>query len=113
MTHCKKWEIVLVPFPFTDLLSVKRRPAIVVSPVAFNKRGDVIIGFLTSKLNGPKLYGDYAIRDWKEAGLPKPSLSRMKFATIQSSLIIKRLGALSTFDVAKYSAVIREFFMSE
>ena len=38
-------DIVLVPFPLTDLSSSKVRPAIVVSGVDVNNTDDVILGW--------------------------------------------------------------------
>ena len=43
----KKGTIVLTRFPFTDLSSSKRRPAIIVSKVDKNKK-DVIVAFISS-----------------------------------------------------------------
>jgi len=44
---------VLVSFPFTDLTSSKRRPALVVSPEAFNEAmQDLVLVALTSQLSG-------------------------------------------------------------
>ncbi len=51
MTPCSCWDIVLVPFPFTDLTTSKKRPALVVSPDSYNSGPDVIIAFITSQLD--------------------------------------------------------------
>jgi mRNA interferase MazF len=112
MTACRKWDIILVPFPFTDLTAAKRRPALVVSPDDFNKSGpDVVIAFLTSRLEVSRRPGDYRIRFWKESGLPKASLLRMKFATIDHEIIVKRIGRLIEMERDKVRDVLREFFL--
>ena len=80
ITPYKKWDIILVPFPFSDLSAIKRRPALVVSQDEYNKENDLVIAFITSQLNVGYRWGDYRLIDWKEAGLPKPSLIRMKAA---------------------------------
>jgi mRNA interferase MazF len=58
MTNYKKWEIVLVPFPFTDLSSAKRRPALIVSPDSYNTGKDVVIAYITSQINSSSRLGD-------------------------------------------------------
>jgi len=47
----EKWDIILVPFPFTDLTISKKRPALIVSPNVYNEKLDVVIAFITSKLD--------------------------------------------------------------
>ena len=47
----KKWDIILVPFPFTDLKAVRKRPALIISPDEYNEKLDVVIAFITSKLD--------------------------------------------------------------
>ena len=50
-TRYKRGDIVLVPFPFTDLSSSKRRPALVISPDDFNTRmQDLVVAVITSQL---------------------------------------------------------------
>ncbi|MGH7968337.1 MAG: type II toxin-antitoxin system PemK/MazF family toxin, partial [Limisphaerales bacterium] len=47
----KRGEVVLVPFPFTNLSSTKQRPALVVSADAFNAvRDDVLVAAITSQV---------------------------------------------------------------
>ena len=50
-TLYRRGDIILVPFPFTDLSSSKRRPALVVSPDDFNGRlQDLVVIAITSQL---------------------------------------------------------------
>ncbi|CAN5398190.1 hypothetical protein BH10ACI2_BH10ACI2_02120 [soil metagenome] len=109
-TLYKKWDVVLVSFPFTHFTSDKRRPGVIVSPDNFNSGKDVVIGFVTSQLQVVPRIGDYTIRRWKEAGLPKPSMVRMKFATIDKSIIVKQFGRLVTEDQIEIRNNLLSFF---
>ena len=106
---CNKWDIVLVPFPFTDQSSSKRRPSLVISPDEYNEKHDVVILFITSQLNTSPRPGDYKIEEWKNAGLPKASMIRMKFATIDKSIIIKKIGRLDENDRRDFSELLVDF----
>jgi mRNA interferase MazF len=112
MINCKKWDVILVPFPFSDLSSVKRRPALIVSPKTYNTGKDVVIAYITSQVNSPLRFGDYKLQKWKEAGLPKPSLIRMKFATIDKTIIVKKLGKLENIDSEEIEKILLAFFKS-
>lgn len=112
MTNFKKWDLVLVSFPFTDLSAVKRRPALIVSPDNYNVGKDVVIVYVTSQLNSLPRPNDYLLRKWKKAGLPKPSLIRMKFATLDKNIIIKTLGKLEIEDCEEIEKNILDFFKS-
>lgn len=70
MTAYKKWDIILVPFPFTNLSSSKKRPALILSPEQYNLMGDILIAFITSNLQSIDKFGDYQLLQWKQAGLP-------------------------------------------
>jgi len=109
----RKWDIVLVPFPFSDLSTTKRRPGLVVSPDAYDSSGpDLVIAFMTSRLGLPPRPGDHRIRFWKESGLPKPSLLRMKLATIQQEIVVKKIGRLFQGERSDVQGVLRDFFLS-
>ena len=44
-------DIVLVPFPFTDLSATKQRPAIILSPKRLNNlRSDLVVAAITSQI---------------------------------------------------------------
>lgn len=64
-------DVVTVNFP--GALGVKRRPAVVVSTGTYHKtRPDVILGLLTSRVDGATAPTDYLIHDWSKAGLNSP-----------------------------------------
>jgi len=106
----KKWDIVLVPFHFTDLSKTKKRPGLIISPTEHNSRGDIVIMFVTSNLKAFQKLGDYKIKQWKKASLPKPSIVRMKFATISENIIIKKIGKLDNTDAEKLKTNLFKFF---
>ncbi len=111
ITIYKKWDIILVPFPFTDLKTSKKRPALIISPDEYNEKLDVIIAFITSKLDLEYRIGDYKIQDWKKSNLPKPSMIRMKFATIDKSIIVKKIGKLRDKDKNEFKKLLTDFFV--
>ncbi|MEX0801616.1 MAG: type II toxin-antitoxin system PemK/MazF family toxin [Dehalococcoidia bacterium] len=95
MTGYRRGAVVLVPFPFTDLSAVKRRPALIVSNDTYNDAtGDVIIAQITSKVHSPARPGDHRLEDWRGAGLPLPSLVRARMTTLHGSLLIRSLGTM-------------------
>jgi len=53
------------------------------------------------------IIGDYRIRFWQESGLPKASLLRMKFATIDREIIVKRIGRLFEKSTTRLGSVPR------
>ena len=92
----KRGDVVLVPFPFTDLTSEKLRPAVIVS--VDPQRIDVIIAFISSVVSPEEpSETDYVLHqdepDFVRTGLKKTSTFRMrKLMTIERSKIIRRLG---------------------
>ncbi|HBG08347.1 MAG TPA: type II toxin-antitoxin system PemK/MazF family toxin [Geobacter sp.] len=99
MTDYSFGDVILVPFPFTDQTTSKKRPAIVVSSSDYNaNRPDLVIMAVTSQIREPAPYGDNVVMHWKEAGLIKPSVMKPIFTTIERGLVIRRLGQLAEED---------------
>jgi mRNA interferase MazF len=102
------FDLVLVPFPFTDLTTTKQRPCLILS--AFQPKGLVehyVVAMVTSNLGGLGFPGDTRLTKWSEAGLPKPSMVRLaKVVTVERSLIRKKLGSVHSGDK---QAVRRQF----
>ena len=94
------FDLVLLPFPFTDLRTTKQRPCLILA--ALQPRGlqqHYVVAMVTSQLTGLGFPGDTHLARWSEAGLPKPSLVRLaKVVTIDKSLIRKELGSLHSVD---------------
>jgi len=64
MTHFEFGDVVLVPFPFTDQTTAKKRPAIIVSSRRYNaERPDLIVMAVTSQVR-PHSRFDIPIQDW-------------------------------------------------
>lgn len=108
MTY-NQWDIVLLPFPFTNLKTKKKRPALIISPKEYNSGPDVLVMFVTSNISAPYRVGDYKLIDWEKAGLPKPSMTRMKFATIDKKLVIKKIATLREVDIIQLKKEIKTF----
>lgn len=92
------FDVVVVPFPFTDRNATKRRPALVLSHEKFQaKIGHSVLAMITSAENANWPL-DTKIKDLKTAGLPSESKLRMKLFTLDDSLIIRKTGSLSKTD---------------
>ena len=92
------FDVVVVPFPFTDKSAFKRRPALVASSRAFNDRHDhLILAMITTaaRSNWPS---DIHIRDWRAGGLAVPCRVRLKLFTLDRRAIVRRVGSLAAED---------------
>jgi mRNA interferase MazF len=101
-------EILLVPFPFTHHAAFKKRPVAVASARAYNDaRPDVVVMAITSQMSATGRY-DLVIADWQAAGLLKPSAVKPVFATLERSLVLRRLGTLDAADQTALREAIEE-----
>jgi mRNA interferase MazF len=104
-------DVVLVPFPFTDQSSIKKRPAVVVSSTTYNRdRPDIIILAVTSQIAAPSPIGTFLVKDWKAAGLLKPSVVKPIITTLQKTLVKKKLGRLIGQDIQSLQDALQSIF---
>jgi len=102
-------DVLLVPFPFTSQAASKKRPAVVVSSRYYNaSRPDVIVMAITSQVRPQPHPGEVWVTAWRDAGLLKPSAVKPVFATLEQTLILRRLGALTTDDLAALRVAIAD-----
>ncbi len=105
-TNVKQRDIVLIPFPFSDLSTSKRRPAIIISNSSYNTHNDdVICCAITSN---PKNYAGCVVinnSDLDEGYLNYESrIKPTKIFTLNRKLIIKYLAKLN---IEKSKEVLR------
>jgi mRNA interferase MazF len=102
----QKGDIVLIPFPFTDLSAKKTRPVVVVSDSEFEREtGDFTVGMITSIPHTTRY--DYELKDWKTANLLSPSWVRAKLVTLDPKLVRYRVGKLADQDLFEVDERIR------
>ena len=89
-----KGDIVLIPFPFSDLSGAKNRPAVIL----IETDEDVTVAFITTQVKWVTAF-DILLQPSDLNGLKKVSLIRLsKLATIDKDLVI---GLLGTLDVSQ------------
>jgi mRNA interferase MazF len=107
----ERWDVVVVPFPFADRTASRRRPALVVSqadPLG-HVVGHHVLAMITSATHR-RWPLDVQVSDRDAAGLPAPSVVRMKLFTLDERLIERRAGALSAADVRDASHMLSRTF---
>jgi mRNA interferase MazF len=90
---CQPSDVILIPFPFTDLSVAKKRPVLVITPE--NNQGDFIGLQITSK-QGYKKTLEINSEDFILGSLPKTSFIRTdKIFTLNRSIILYKVGQLA------------------
>ena len=86
-------EVVLLPFPFSDLSSTKRRPALILR--SLEAYGDIVALAITSRSSHPAVVA-LEPGDFELGSLPKLSWVRCdQVHTFDQSLILGRIGKLT------------------
>lgn len=103
------FDVVVVPFPFTDRTTTKRRPALIISDArAFNQKvGQAVMAMITSAKNSDWPL-DIEIDNLDSAGLPSASIVRMKLFTLDEQLIIRKAGTLGRTDQDNVTAALHQ-----
>lgn len=93
----RQGDIVLIPVPFTDLSSRKRRPVVVVSSDSYNDAGpDVIVVALTSNPMQTPWSLPITASDLRVGRLNRPGTIRAdKIYTLAQSLVVNRFGTVT------------------
>ena len=108
MANFKPWDIVRVPFPYTDRSVRQHRPALVIAAGDLQTaHGLLWLAMITSEVHRG-WPGDVVISDLGGAGLPARSIVRpAKIATIEASNA-GRLGTLPPTDREAVRSYLRQ-----
>ncbi|MES1222767.1 MAG: type II toxin-antitoxin system PemK/MazF family toxin [Bacteroidota bacterium] len=99
-------DIILIPFPFTNLSDTKIRPCLVLIDTEY----DVTVSFITTQ-TGRNDHASVSIIPTESNGLKKESFIRLsKLATIDKELIIGKIGELNTQEMLVVNQKLKEVF---
>ena len=108
MIACKRGDVVLVGFVFSDESGKKLRPVVVISSPAYHRtRREFVVIAITSNVSR-RLFGDHLLDDWKGAGLLFPSLVTGILRTIHRGMVERKLGALAKRDLDAVDRAVRK-----
>mgnify|MGYP006291445887 CR=1 FL=1 len=112
----QRYDIVLVPFPFTDGPSAKPRPALVVA--LSERHGDVLLAFISSRVVGHAAADELDIPQdhpaFDQTGLKVSSRLRLtRMASVAIPLVKRRIGLLPESLRAAYQDCLRQTLLGE
>lgn len=97
MPDLEQGDLVLVPVPFSDLSSQRRRPVIVISNTAYNRRtADVIVVAMTSNPQPVDYSFTITSSDLTHGALNRPGKVRVdKIFALAQSTILRTFGRVN------------------
>lgn len=107
----RRGDIVLVPFPFTDLSATKYRPAVIVTP--HPEGPDLLVAFVSSVIPDPPVPRQHILvredhPEFRHTGLRTASVIRAdKLLTISRHHARRRLGHLGPSLTEAMDAALR------
>lgn len=111
----KQGDIVLVPFPYSDLSSTKRRPVLIISNNSYNQNfRDVLVCAITSNLH-IDAYSVALENENLEVGiLPESSIVKAhKLFTIHQEKIIKKFSLVKAEYLQQVTDKIKHLIETE
>ena len=101
-----KGDLVLIPFPFTDLSGSKLRPALILAETPL----DVTVSFITTQLQWQEST-DILLQPNVTNGIKKISLIRLsKMATIDKTLVKGKIGSINKKQIVDLNQKLVDLF---
>jgi mRNA interferase MazF len=109
-TMYRQGDILLIPIPYSDLTSNKKRPVLVLSNDDYNiKTEDIIVAAITSNITSKEYSILISNKDMQEGNLHVNSCIRVdKIYTLSQSIVIKKFGAVKPEIINNVKEKLRE-----
>ena len=92
------FDIVVVPFPFSDKSSMRKRPALTLSSKKHQRESMSITLMMITTAKNSEWKSDYPISQLKPTGLTADSIVRQKIFSIDLTLAQRKIGKLHKAD---------------
>ena len=103
-------DIVLIPIPFTDLSSQKRRPVVVISNDTYNqKTADIVVVAMTSNPTPADYSFTISSSDLDKGTLNRPGKVRVdRIYTLSQSIVVKTFGRVNETTLERIRQILQE-----
>jgi mRNA interferase MazF len=106
-TRFEQGDILIVPFPFSDLSAIKQRPVLVMSKE--DLRDDIIACGITSNLRDSANSIPLAANNLTRGTLPATSRVKIdKIFTLEKSIVRKRIARINTVTMQRAREMFRD-----
>jgi mRNA interferase MazF len=105
-----KGDVVVIPFPFSDLSNSKKRPALVIANLTGD---DIILAQITTKIRKDSYSIDLVSSDFSTGVLSQDSVVRTnRIFTADSNIVLYKVGSLKSVKVQEIINKIIEILHS-
>jgi mRNA interferase MazF len=103
----KTGDVVLIPFPFSELSNVKLRPAVVICQTS-DVYKDLVLAAVTSVLHNPLHSNELLLKPDDENGLRVESILRCdRIMTLKKDTMHIRIGCLGENDLKLFKGIFK------
>ncbi len=100
-------DIVLIPFPFSELTDIKIRPAVVISETK-DKYKDLILAAVSSQMSEKISVAEIILGPDSLNGLRVKSVIKVdRIFTLKANKVITSLGRLNTNQIANFKLIFK------
>ena len=103
----KTGDLVLIPFPFSELSQAKLRPAVVVCQTS-DEYKDLVLAAITSVLHEPLFRNEILLKPDAENGLRVDSILRCdRLMTLKQDTMHIQIGRLAKVDLDQFKQIFK------